>query len=63
MDKVTTLFPEMLTIREAAERIGLSYGQVRRLCLANEGKFFIKIGQKYFINQNQFLAFLKGDDE
>ncbi len=54
------LYPEMLTIKEAAARIGKSYGIVRRLCLNNSGKFYIKTGTKYYINWQQFTEFLKG---
>ena len=57
------IYPEMLTIKETAERIGWTYSKLRRLCLANSGKFFIKIGNKTYINWNQFTEFLKGGQE
>lgn len=62
MAEIMEMYPEMLTINEAAARIGLSYGIVRRLCLNNPGKFYIKIGNKTYINWNRFNEFLKGEN-
>lgn len=54
--------PEMLTIRETAERAGLSYGIVRRWCL--KGMIpIVKSGNKTYVNYDRFVDFLGGNGE
>ena len=51
--------PEMLTINECAQRVGLSYGQVRRMVLRGQ-IVVIECGRKRLINFDRFLDFLNG---
>ena len=49
--------PEMLSIRETAQRTNLSDRFIRKLC--KEGKIvFVMSGRKYLINFQKFLQFL-----
>lgn len=49
--------PEMLTIKEAAGRTGLSYDFIRKLCL--QGKIvFVRTGSKYLINMGKLVDYL-----
>lgn len=52
--------PTMLTIRETAERVGLSYGIVRRMCLKGE-IVTVKVGRKTYVNLDRFIGFLNGE--
>ncbi|MBR2761872.1 MAG: helix-turn-helix domain-containing protein [Solobacterium sp.] len=52
--------PTMLTIRETAERTGLSYGIVRRLCLRRE-IVTVKSGRKTYVNFDRFVDYLNGE--
>lgn len=47
----------MVTIREAAERTGLTYSCVRRLCKTDQIPY-VRSGNKYFVNLARLLAFL-----
>lgn len=49
--------PQMLTIKELAERTKLSYNFIRKLCLGNK-IVYIKSGTKYLVNYNKFIDFL-----
>lgn len=51
--------PEMLTIRKAAERTGLSYDCIRKLCLQKKITF-VMVGTKYLINFGKLVDFLNG---
>ena len=51
--------PTMLTIRETAERVGLSYGIVRRMALRGE-IVTVKSGRKTFVNFDRFIDYLNG---
>ena len=49
--------PEMLTIKEAAGRTGLSYDFIRKLCL--QGKIvFVRTGSKYLVNMGKLVDYL-----
>lgn len=51
--------PEMITIKEAAARTGLSYDYIRKLCL--QGKIvFRKVGNKRLINMGKLAEYLNG---
>ncbi|MDO4484258.1 MAG: helix-turn-helix domain-containing protein [Clostridia bacterium] len=51
--------PTMLTLREAAQRTGLSYDHLRKLCLT--GKIVhIRAGSKFLINLERLIDFLNG---
>ena len=54
--------PFMLSIREAANRSGMSYDSIRKLCLAGKIRF-IRCGSKYLINYPLFVKYLNGDEE
>ena len=40
---------EMITLREASKRTGLSYDRLRKMCLANEIAHF-RTGKKFLLN-------------
>lgn len=54
--------PEMVTIRQAAVRTGLSYDYLRKLCLQRK-IVFVKAGTKYLINMGKLAAFLNSGEE
>ena len=54
-------YPTMLTIRQTAERTGLSYEHLRKLCLQKK-IVFVKAGNKYLINQEKFADYLNGEE-
>lgn len=51
------MIPEMLTIKEASSRTGLSYDFIRKLCLSKK-IVFIRSGAKYLINFDRFIEYL-----
>lgn len=53
--------PEMVTIKQAAARTGLSYDYLRKLCLQRQ-IVFVKAGCKYLINMGKLVAFLNGEE-
>lgn len=56
--------PEMITLKEAAERSQFSYGQLRRLCLSGS-IHCIRMGKRFLINWSKFgedLNVLKGEN-
>lgn len=53
--------PQMLTIKKAAETVGLAYDHVRQLCLQDK-IVYIKAGSKYLINMGTLYRYLnKGE--
>lgn len=55
MNEIT--YPEMLSPREVAERTGLSYYSLRKMCL--EGTIpYIRAGRSFKINYSRFLEML-----
>lgn len=53
--------PTMVTIQAAADQTGLSYGYIRKLCLA--GKIvFVRSGSKYLINLEKFIDYLNNGE-
>ena len=56
---MTDIYPEMITLRTAASRTGLSYDALRKLCLDDQ-IVYIRIGKKYFINAGKLAEFLNG---
>ena len=53
--------PEMVTIKTAAERTGLSYDFLWKLC--RQGKIVhIKAGSKYYINFGRLVDYLNTGD-
>lgn len=56
------LVPEMLTLREASRRTGISYDFLRKGCL--NGTFVhIRAGNKYLINFNKLIDKLNGEED
>lgn len=53
--------PVMLTIKETAEKSGLPYSAIRKMCLCNEITY-IKLGRKFLVNWNKFLEYLNGEE-
>lgn len=51
--------PEMVTIKTAAERTGLSYDAIRKMCLERK-IIYIKAGSKFLINFGKFVDYLNG---
>lgn len=51
--------PEMLTIKEASTRTGLSYYAIRELCMNNKITY-ITVGKKYLVNMGKLSEFLNG---
>lgn len=62
-DNIIELIPEMVTLREASDRTGLSYDWLRKLCL--QGRIVhIRAGNKYLINFRKLIDYLNtGDDQ
>lgn len=56
----TTQIPQMLTIKDAAERTGLANFYIRQLCLQNK-IIHVKAGRKYLINFDKLIEFLNGE--
>lgn len=53
--------PIMIPIKPLAEKAGVSYDFIRKLCLA--GKIvFIRAGTKYLINEEKFYEYLNTGD-
>lgn len=52
-------YPEMISLREAARRTGLSYGAIRQMI--NQQKLScLKVGKKFLINAYELLELLNG---
>lgn len=51
--------PQMVTIKEAAQKTSVSEYAIRKMCRNNE-IVFTKSGTKYLINFNLFIDFLNG---
>lgn len=54
--------PTMVTIKEAAEKTGLSYYYIRKLCQEKK-VVHIMAGRKVLINQEKLINFLNGEQE
>lgn len=57
--KMENKIPTMLTLKETAERTGLSYYCLRQLCLEDK-IIHIKTGAKYLINFDKLIDYLNG---
>ena len=51
--------PQMITIKELANRTGLSDSSIRTLCKTNKIQY-IRTGVKYLINYDRFIDYLNG---
>ena len=54
--------PTMVTIKEAAEKTGLSYYYIRKLCLEKK-VVHIMAGRKVLINEEKLVNYLNGETE
>lgn len=54
--------PRMLTIQQAADETGLSYGCIRKWCLEKR-IVFVRSGKKYLINMDRLGDYLNGESE
>lgn len=61
MDNMTNKIPTMLSIRETAERTGLSKTYIRKLCWDRKISF-VKTGTKYLINLERFIEYLNSPE-
>ncbi|MCA5964217.1 excisionase family DNA-binding protein [Blautia producta] len=52
----------MLTIQQAADETGLSYGCIRKWCLEKR-IVFVRSGKKYLINMDRLGDYLNGESE
>lgn len=59
---IDLLVPEMIPIKEAAARTGLSYDRIRKLCLTKQIVYF-RSGAKYLINFGKLCEFLNQTEE
>ena len=50
---------EMISLREASKRTGLSYDRLRKMCLANEITHF-RTGKKFLVNWHLLRNMLNG---
>ena len=54
--------PRMLTIQQAADETGLSYGCIRKWC-PEKRIVFVRSGKKYLINMDRLGDYLNGESE
>lgn len=57
---IPEMIPEMIGLKEAARRTGLSYGFLRRLCLSGQ-IVHVRAGSKFLINWQKLCDFLNGE--
>ncbi len=57
----TMNIPQMVTIRQASERTGVSYDALRKMCLNNQ-IVYIKAGSKFLINFGKLVEYLNTGD-
>ena len=58
--KVTPIYPEMIPLKEASARTGISYDRLRKMCMNDEVAHF-RTGRKWLINFGTLCAILNGD--
>ena len=61
MARQASKVPQMMPIREVAERVGMSYYFIRQLCLQDK-IIYVKAGNKYLINFDRFIDYLNGGE-
>ncbi len=54
--------PTMVTIKTLSEKTGLSYSNIRHLCLTQK-IVYVKAGAKFLINLEKFVEYLNGGDQ
>ncbi len=60
-NKTVDFIPEMIPIREAAERTGLSYNCLRNMCIRDEIAYY-RTGKKFLINFPYLCRFLNREE-
>lgn len=61
INNTVQMIPEMVTLRTASQRTGVSYDWLRKKCLQGS-LVYIKAGTKYLINFGKLVDYLnKGD--
>ena len=50
--------PRMVTIKAAAEATGLTYSCIRQWILSGTFTYYVKSGNKYFLNLDKLVEFL-----
>ena len=50
--------PRMVTIKAAAEATGLTYSCIRQWILSGTITYYVKSGNKYFLNLDKLVEFL-----
>ena len=61
MNNTIDMIPEMVTLKEASNRTGVSYDWLRKLCL--QGKIVhIRAGSKYLLNFGKLIDYLNTGD-
>lgn len=58
----TVEIPRMLSIREAAKEVGLSYNHIRSLCQSGS-IVSIRVGNRTLVNREKLIAFLNSGKE
>lgn len=53
-------YPEMVSIKEASKRTGISYDSIRKLCVNNKIAHF-RAGKRWLVNWEKFVEFLDGE--
>lgn len=62
MNNTIEMIPEMITLRDASGRTGISYDWLRKLCL--QGKLVhIRAGSKYLVNFGKLIEYLNTGDQ
>ena len=62
MTELNYCVPEMVTLKEASLRTGLSYDCLRKKCL-NKEIAHIRSGKKFFVNYTMLCVYLSGGIE
>ncbi len=57
MIEVNYAVPEMVTLKEASSRTGISYDFLRKMCLNNQ-IVYVKAGTKYLVNWGKLVEYL-----
>lgn len=62
IDNTVQMIPEMVSIKTASERTGVSYDWIRKKC--KQGSIvYIKAGSKYLVNFGKFVDYLNTGDQ
>lgn len=58
----TMNIPQMVSIREASDKTGVSYDALRKMCLNNQ-IVYIKAGNKFLINFGKLVEYLNTGEQ